>query len=298
MMKLLSNLMQNPLIARSLRLQRLNRRRMMIGLVGTMLISHCPACMVISLVVLIAPDRFFNNLDMIGSIIFYITAIGLLVATIFLAPRSSIGAIAQEREHQTLDLLLITLLPVRSIIIGKLVSALIYALLLIASIVPLFVLCLMIGGVAIVEMMVTLLLLFTTLVAFTVIGLFVSSLARTTTNAALLTYGVALPGFLVGPFLGILPMTIALNLAGVSYQVERVVNFYGWSLAASLNPISAAVYSVYLRSNGNGFILAQETILSETRYLLYPWVIYVIFYAFVAWLLVEFTARRLERMGS
>ena len=113
----------------------------------------------------------------------------------------------------------------------------------------------------------------------------------------MLTYGVALPAVLIGPFLAMLPVTIVLNLTGVSYQVEEFVNVYGWSLVASLNPISAAIYSATLRAEEGGLIFVETGFASGTLYLLYPWIIYFIFYTFVTWFLVQLTTRRLEKMN-
>jgi ABC-type transport system involved in multi-copper enzyme maturation permease subunit len=232
-----------------------------------------------------------------SSAIFYTTAIFLLVIVTLFAPTMAASAIAGEKQRQTLDLLLVTLLPTRKLVLGKLVSAFIYTLFLIVIVWPLILFCLVTGGVAIVEFIVTTLLLMMTAVAFTTVGLFASSLSRTTTNATMLTYGIALPLLLIGPFLGMLPVTIVMSLTDVSYGVEEVVNVYGWSLAASLNPISAAVYSAVLRIDEGGWFLIENSISAWPNYLIYPWVVYMLFYGFLAWFLTQLTIRRLERMS-
>ena len=71
----------------------------------------------------------------------------------------------------------------------------------------------MTGGVPFLEFVVATILLLVTALVFTIIGLFVSSLGKTTTNATMLTYGVVLPAFLLGPFLAMLPVSIILTFA-------------------------------------------------------------------------------------
>jgi ABC-type transport system involved in multi-copper enzyme maturation permease subunit len=296
MIKLPSVLSHNPIISQARHSRRRTWRKQ--AAIVLALISYCPALLIIFPYIITnlffeSWEFFVTNLDFLGQSIFYVTAIFLLVLVTLFAPTMSASTIAGERQRQTLDLLIVTLLPARSIIAGKLVSTLTHTLRLIAIAGPLIVIGLIVGGIPIIQLVVILLLLLTTATAFTIIGLFGSSLSRTTTNAVMLTYGLILPGFLIGPFLAMLPVTIILNLVDVSFQVEETINFYGWSLAASLNPISAAVYSAVLYEQSNEIFWS-----TETNYLIFPWVIYIIFYSLMSWLLVRLTIRRLERIGE
>jgi ABC-type transport system involved in multi-copper enzyme maturation permease subunit len=296
MIKLPSVLSHNPIISQARHSRRRTWRKQ--AAIVLALISYCPALLIIFPYIITnlffeSWEFFVTNLDFLGQSIFYVTAIFLLVLVTLFAPTMSASTIAGERQRQTLDLLIVTLLPARSIIAGKLVFTLTHTLRLIAIAGPLIVIGLIVGGIPIIQLVVILLLLLTTATAFTIIGLFGSSLSRTTTNAVMLTYGLILPGFLIGPFLAMLPVTIILNLVDVSFQVEETINFYGWSLAASLNPISAAVYSAVLHEQSNEIFWS-----TETNYLIFPWVIYIIFYSLMSWLLVRLTIRRLERIGE
>ncbi|HEX9922817.1 MAG TPA: ABC transporter permease subunit [Anaerolineae bacterium] len=296
MIKLPSVLSHNPIINQARHSRRRTWRKQ--AAIVLALISYCPALLIVFPYIITnlffeSWEFFVDNLDYFGQTIFYVTAIFLLVLVTLFAPTMSASTIAGERQRQTLDLLIVTLLPARSIITGKLVATLTHTLRLIAIAGPLVVIGLIVGGIPIIQLIVILLLLLTTAIAFTIIGLFGSSLSRTTTNAVMLTYGLLLPGFLIGPFLAMLPVTIILNLADVSFQVEETINFYGWSLAASLNPISAAVYSAILYEQSNEIFWS-----TETNYLIFPWVIYIIFYSLMSWLLVRLTIRQLERIGE
>ena len=66
----------------------------------------------------------------------------------FLAPASTAGAISLEREKQTLELLVATPITSLAIVLGKLLSALVYVWLLIAASIPLTAVVFVYGGVA------------------------------------------------------------------------------------------------------------------------------------------------------
>jgi ABC-type Na+ efflux pump permease subunit len=300
-MKLAAIFSQNPIITQSLRNRRTNWRVM--AALGLAVLAYCPACLIISPytiggIYLGTGDFFLENLDEVGTVVFNATAILLFLLVTLFAPTMSAGAIAGERQRQTFDLLRVTLLPTRFIVVGKLVSALIYTLLLIAAVWPVILFSLLTGGIGLIELFVTVLLLAVTSVAFTTIGLFVSSIGRTITNATMLTYGVALPALFIAPPLTMLTVTILLNFANASYRLESLVNFYGWGLVLSLNPIGAAIYSAVLYAQNDQILLASLNFGQQTYYLLAPWFIYIIFYSVISWYLVQLTGQRLARMNE
>jgi ABC-type transport system involved in multi-copper enzyme maturation permease subunit len=300
-MKLAAIFSQNPIITQSLRNRRTNWRVM--AALGLAVLAYCPACLIISPytiggIYLGTGDFFLENLDEVGTVVFNATAILLFLLVTLFAPTMSAGAIAGERQRQTFDLLRVTLLPTRFIVVGKLVSALIYTLLLIAAVWPVILFSLLTGGIGLIELFVTVLLLAVTSVAFTTIGLFVSSIGRTITNATMLTYGVALPALFIAPPLTMLTVTILLNFANAGYRLESLVNFYGWGLVLSLNPIGAAIYSAVLYAQNDQILLASLNFGQQTYYLLAPWFIYIIFYSVISWFLVQLTGQRLARMNE
>ena len=300
-MKYLSSLTQNPIILYAMRGRRRNWRTNTALFLA--LATYVPCCLVFglgalsSLVLASGVQDFLRDLDNAGQITFYITAVLLLIFVTLFAPMMALSAIAGEKQRQTLDLLRVTLLPERKIVGGKLISALLYSLLLIVLAWPVILFCLITGGVKIMELIVLVVLLLTTAVAFTSVGLFMSSLSRSTTNAAMLTYGVALPLLLLGPFLAMLPISIASSFAD-SYQIGELVNFYGWSLAASLNPIISAILSAVWHTDKGGWLVYNWSIASRHHYLPFPWIIYAVFYSLLTWLLTQLTTRRLERMNE
>ena len=300
-MKYLSLLTQNPITLHAMRGRRRNWR--MNTALFLALSSYLPCCLILGLSVLSSfvldsdAQNFWRNLNDAGQIIFYVTAIFLLLFVTLFAPMMALSAIAGEKQRQTLDLLRVTLLPEHKIVSGKLIAALIYTLLLIVLTWPVILFCLVIGGVKIMELVVLVVLLLTTSVAFTAVGLFISSLSRSTTNAAMLTYGVALPLLLLGPFLAMLPVAVIFSFAD-SYQTSRLVNFYGWSLASSLNPIVSAILSAVWHIEKGGWLMYELSNPAPHYYLPFPWIIYAVFYSLLTWLLTRLTTRRLERMNE
>jgi ABC-2 type transport system permease protein len=281
------NVFQNPIVAQSLQGRRLKRR--IVAAVLLALTVYCLAGLIIN-----AANSSRTDPVETGHTIFQATAFTLLLIITLFAPTMAAGAIAGEREHQTLELLLITLLPARAIVFGKYLSSLIYPFFLFGLAFPLLFVSGLVGSVTAAEFIVTLLLLLVTALAFTALGLFLSSIAQTATNATLLVYGLALPGLFIVPMLAMLAVTIVLNLANASFQLERLVNYYGWGTALSLNPLSAAIYSSIRHDQDGGLFLSIEQISNSSYYFLYPWLIYAVVYSVIMLLVLWLAIWRLD----
>ena len=109
----------------------------------------------------------------------------------FLAPASTAGGISLEREKQTLELLVVTPITSLAIVLGKLLSALVYVWLLIAASIPLTAIVFLYGGVAPEDVLRGYLVLIVTALGLGAFGLFCSSLVRRTQAATAITiFGV------------------------------------------------------------------------------------------------------------
>jgi ABC-type transport system involved in multi-copper enzyme maturation permease subunit len=109
----------------------------------------------------------------------------------FLAPSATAGAISLEREKQTLELLVVTPITSLAIVLGKLLSALVYVWLLIAASIPLTAVVFLYGGVAPEDVVRGYLVLIVTALGLGAFGLFCSSLVKRTQAATALTiFGV------------------------------------------------------------------------------------------------------------
>src|SRR6478672_1241966 len=114
-------------------------------------------------------------------VLFQLLFVGLL------SPAFTAGIITGEREKQTYDLLMTTLLRPRSIIIGKMGAALAWLLLLVLAVVPLASLSFILGGVAPEELILALVVLLAATYFYGAIGLFWSSVVRSTIVAVVLS---------------------------------------------------------------------------------------------------------------
>ena len=107
---------------------------------------------------------------------------------VVLAPALTAGAISLEREKQTLDMLAATPMSPLAIVVGKLVSALVYLLILVLASVPLSALVFVFGGVAPDDVLRGYVVLIATAIGVGSLGLFFSALARRTQAATVATY--------------------------------------------------------------------------------------------------------------
>jgi ABC-type transport system involved in multi-copper enzyme maturation permease subunit len=112
----------------------------------------------------------------------------LTVLVLVLAPALTSGAISQEREKQTLDMLVATPLSTTGMVISKLVSALVYLLLLIVASIPVASVVFTFGGVGPEDVVRAYTLLFAVSFGVGAIGLFFSAVARRTQVATVLSY--------------------------------------------------------------------------------------------------------------
>lgn len=283
----------NPIIAIALRRRRIGWQFVTALILA--LLAYCPAVTLfitwLSATLLVEDNVTLNNMgQMLGKSIFYPTVLLLLILVTLFAPVLSVGTIAGERQRQTLHLVIITLLSSRDLAWGKLITAMIDIFILIAAVWPVILISAVVGTISLIELVVVTLLLIITAFAFTNIGLYISSRSKTIINATMLTYGLALPGFLIGPFL----VMFLITLLALFIDNSKLMG-YGWGLAASLNPITAAIYSYVLHQDNGGIILTETPSLG---YIIYPWVIYTLFYGLIAWLLFEATVYHLNKAGE
>ncbi|HYM52795.1 MAG TPA: ABC transporter permease subunit [Candidatus Dormibacteraeota bacterium] len=124
----------------------------------------------------------------VGQAIFALLSIIQLLLVCFIAPALTAGAISLEREKQTLDLLVATPMRPGAIVIGKLLSALAFVVLMILAGIPVSALVLMYGGASVDDILRQQAVLFASAIGFGVIGLFFSALLKRTQTAIVLTY--------------------------------------------------------------------------------------------------------------
>jgi ABC-type transport system involved in multi-copper enzyme maturation permease subunit len=127
----------------------------------------------------------------IGQGLFAALLLLMTLQVAFLAPSSTAGAISLEREKQTLDLLIATPISSLAIILGKLLSTLVYLFLLIAASIPLMAVVFVYGGVAPEVVISGYAVLLASALGLGSFGILCSSLVKRTTAATAITiFGV------------------------------------------------------------------------------------------------------------
>ena len=134
----------------------------------------------------------FSASSEIGRQMFMAIIFLLTLVTLILAPASTAGAISMEREKQTMDLLAVTPISSLAIVLGKLLSALSWILLLLFASIPVVALVFTFGGVSPDDVVRAYAVLLATAFAFGALGLFVSALVRRTQAATVINLVVVI----------------------------------------------------------------------------------------------------------
>src|SRR3954465_5357875 len=144
-----------------------------------------------------------TNLLVANRAIFLFGAVGLciILAAAVVAPAVSASAFASERERGTLDLLLLQGPGPARIVLGKVLAALVFSLLLLAVGVPFFAPAWSFGGVQADQVIALITIVCTVTLFYCALGVFFGSIFRSALPAALFAQAVAL--FLVFGTLGL-----------------------------------------------------------------------------------------------
>ena len=191
----------NPVLSRELR-QRMRGPRSAIVITLYLLIL---SLIVWTLYEGVTRSNQFNGPDVeqiagLGRSVFQTLLFCVLLLVCFIVPGQTAGAIAGERERQTLIPLQITLLRSRSILVGKLLASLAFVLLLIVATLPLVGVAFLLGGVEIAEVLRATAMLIVIAAFLACLSVLCSTLTRRTQGATVLAYALVL--FLVlGTFL-------------------------------------------------------------------------------------------------
>lgn len=236
----------------------------------------------------------------VGKLIFAgVVAIELFLVC-FVAPAFTAGAISGERERQTFNLLRTTLLSANRIVVGKLISALAYIVLLLLVAVPLQSLAFLMGGITIEEVLLSVELLFVTAVGYGTMGIFFSAITRKTLTASILTYTIALLMTVALPLLTLVLAVFApLGGTNMNAPILEAILLYLFGFIASLNPIATAVLTeTVLQGQGTVFFFTETLSNGMPMPLLSPWIMYTLFYTIITVVLVIATVRRVRHMEA
>lgn len=274
-------LSQNPVMLKELRARMRGRRAFVLLTLYLVLLS-----LLVSLAYLIflsssSAVGTVGERQILGKAIFGIVVGMQLLSVCFIAPALTAGAISSEREHQTYDLLRTTLLPARSLVMGKFLSGLIFVLLLLFAALPLQSLAFLFGGVALEEVLIGTAMLVVTAITFCAVGIFFSSLMARTLASTVLAYAFAILLVFGLPMLFMVFFSL-FNVAvgGLSGPpgpaAEAMLLLAGW-LLVSINPIATAILTeAMLLDQQTAFLFRVPLSNGVSIRLLSPWIPYLL----------------------
>lgn len=223
-----------------------------------------------------------------------------LLLIVFIAPAFTAGAISNERERKTYDLLQITLLPKPSFVIGKLESALGYILLLLLAAIPLQSMAFFFGGVTQDELLLAFIILGVTGITLGTVGMYFSTTVDRTLTASVRAYTVAFAVTIgvplgLGFFISVLNEIFVVDNLSVSPVLQSVL-IYADSIVTSLNPVTAAIESQNLLVSNQGVAFYTERLRDGTTIpLISPWIPLTIIYLTSAAVMVVLSVRAMRR---
>ncbi|MTI84508.1 MAG: ABC transporter permease [Firmicutes bacterium] len=215
--------------------------------------------------------------------IFAVLSVAQLILLAFVTPGLTAGTISGERERQTLDVLLITDLSPRGIVISKLVSSCAFTLLLVVATFPLYSMVLMFGGIAPAQLLSMFGFYLVTMYLFASIGMACSAFFKRTGISTITSYGITALLGAGTAFLAVFIREVTRNIyAGIDDMTFPV------QFLLDINPVFAL-----LRIMGEGPLLGQEA-----NWVIPYWGVYLIFYLGVGTLLLLWSGRRLNPLGK
>ena len=296
----LDRLFQNPVILKELRSRMRGRRAFVVLTIYLLLMSGLISLVYIVYAASAGSNPFGPQSRQAGKVIVTTVLFIQVFLVLFITPAFTAGAISGEKERQTYDLLRTTLLPARSVITGKLFSALSYILLLIFASVPLQSIAFLLGGVSPVELLLSQLLIVISAFAFAMIGLFFSTFMRSTLAASVASYGTILLLTLGAPLLALILVSfLGPFLFGVSstpWPLEALF-LVGGLLLASTNLPASLIVSDLLLVEEDVLLFTSQVIDGHTVIIFSPWILYAILYIIVTLILFWACVRRVRRIA-
>jgi ABC-2 type transport system permease protein len=298
-------LRRNPITLKEMRSRMRGRRAFVVLTLNVLLLGGLVSLIYMTYMTSMQMVSSPSNLQSLGKTIFA-TAVGMqLLITCFTSSSAAVGAISSERERQTFELLRTTLLPARSLVLGKLSAAVLFNLLIILSAIPIAGLSFFFGGVTLEEITIASIFLIVTAIAFSTIGLFFSSLMRRTSQATgvatvvtlILAFGLPLFMLIIQGLLSTM-VYISSQSASSTIDAEMTRNFILW-LLISISPLSAGVATLATLLDSQTALTMTMTLSNGTS-ITYPspWITYTIIYLLLSLFLIWLSVRAVKRVDK
>jgi ABC-type transport system involved in multi-copper enzyme maturation permease subunit len=238
----------------------------------------------------------------IGKGLFLLISAVALIEVCFITPTLTSGSIAGEKERQSYDLLVASLLSPWQIIWGKLAAALSFALLLILAIVPMMSLAFLFGGVTLAEVLIALAGLVATAVFYSTIGVFWSTALRTTLGANSMSIGTIIMMLLGIPFLALIfGLIFGRDLSpewlnSLAFKALAGAFLYSHpfiALQATESQITGGESAFFTRVPIGSDLASRGQLLVPS-----PWIIYLLLALFFSFILLMLSVRMLRPMSD
>lgn len=125
--------------------------------------------------------------SLMGSMMFELLSLMLLSAVLLVVPTVAALAVVGERERLTLELLQVSQLKARQVVMGKLASSLAYLLLLVVAVAPILTLPLLIGGVTLADVAAAIGMISAAAIMVGAVSIWISSAVKTSRAAVALS---------------------------------------------------------------------------------------------------------------
>lgn len=226
----------------------------------------------------------------IGQTLFFLIGGVALAQVCLITPLLTAGSISGEKERQSYDLLVSSLLSPWQIVWGKLGAAMAYAGLLVLSTLPLISVAFLFGGVSLSEVVVAVLALLVTALLYACVGLCWSSIARSSMLANALSLGSVL--------LVLLGIPLALAFAQVLFSslisrlMDQALFVYLFGGVLSAHPFIALVLTETALHDDQGLFYMSVNVTGGKLLVPSPWLAYVLIALVTSALLILLTVRR------
>ncbi|MBI5961411.1 MAG: hypothetical protein HY866_21910 [Chloroflexi bacterium] len=296
--KLLRLIFDNPVVLKELRGRMRGARAFTVLTIYLLLLGAFSSLVYVAVAQSSSSTGGQVSVGQIGRTLFGgVVAIEMMLVA-FIAPAFTSGAISSEREHQTLDLLRTTLLPARAFVIGKLLSAMLYVLLLLLAAIPLQSIAFFFGGVAETEVILSFLILTMTALLFCTMGIYFSARSHRTLSASVLTYTSASFMMFGLPILwGVVMLIFSFSFENVGDNNYEIALAYLTGGIISLNPAATALATQYLLVNRRTTGVFFYTLDSGDKIpLISPWIPFIVFYLLLTLLFLLLAIRRVRKV--
>ena len=286
----------NPVLVKELRGRMRGARAFVLLTIYLLILSGVTLLFYAAIADVSAAD--LNSGRTIGKSMFLLIGAVALIEVCIITPALTAGSIAGEKERQSYDLLIASLLSPWQIIWGKLAAALSFALLLIVSIVPMMSLAFLFGGVSLAEVLVALAGLVATALFYASIGVFWSAALRTTLGANSMSLGTVLLMLLGIPFLALI-FTLIFGRELSPDWINSTLFKFAAGAFLYLHPFIALQATEVQIASGESIFYSRVAIGADALnggsiIVPSPWLVYVLLAALLSFALLMLSVRMLR----